>query len=222
MRPGALLAVALLAAAPARGARGRQRGGRGASGGAARSRVSTSRRSTGRPGPARGRPCAGSRPRTGLTADGVAGAATQGALGRRGRPVLRQPHDQARRRRVGRGGAPVPARLARVPVGDASTAASAATSRRRCGASRPTSGVAADGTAGPQTLRLLRGADPALADLAEGSDARAASATASGRAGTASTPASTIRPRRARSSRLPGAARSCSRAGTRADTETRS
>ena len=119
------------------------------------------------------------------------GCGDQGGAGPARRPVVRHTHDQPRATPAGtwprsssgsRGAA-----SRRAP----STAASAATWRRRCDASRRIRGLTADGTAGPQTLRLLRGRDTALADLAQGTRSSARSVTASGRAGTASTPGST-------------------------------
>jgi peptidoglycan hydrolase-like protein with peptidoglycan-binding domain len=97
--------------------------------------------------------------RHGLTADGIAGAATKSALGRRGRPGYGS-------RTIGRGDsgwdvAALQFRLAwhGFPSGsiDGGYGSHAEAAVRRF---QSYVGLAADGTAGPETLRLLRGAIP--------------------------------------------------------------
>ena len=203
MRAGAVLCVALLAAAPA-SAHAAGSAEVAALQVALRGRrpVRADDRRVGRARHARGRaPLPGpQRP------DGRRGGGCRrpGRARAARRAVVRKPHAQPRRRRAGTwrrssSGSPGTA-FRRAP----STAASAATWRRRCGASRRIREWRRTARPGPQTLRLLRGAIPRSPIWLKDPVARRVSATASGRAGTASTPASTTRPQRARSSRLPG------------------
>ena len=85
--------------------------------------------------------------RAGLTPDGIPGTATRKALGRYGKHVLGSQAADARRERLGRRRAPVPARLARLPLGHDRRRPRRSTPSARCATS--SAGPASSRTASP-------------------------------------------------------------------------